>query len=47
MNWSINLGVKAEASLRKGYQWPYKMDKVRLDKTLSCDPKTSSQPTVD
>lgn len=29
MNCSINLGVKAEASLRKGYQWPYKVDKVR------------------
>lgn len=34
MNWSMNLGVKAEASLRKGYQWPYKMDKVKLDKTV-------------
>lgn len=37
------LGVKAQASPAKSYQWPHKLDKVRLDKILSCDPKTSSQ----
>lgn len=43
MNCSMNLGVKPEVPLAKGYQWPHNLDKARLDKILSCDPKTSSQ----